>query len=136
MKIGIIKEGKTPPDERVPLSPAQCKEITEKFPDVELVIQKSNIRRFKDTAYANKGLTLVDAVDDCDVLMGVKEVPMNQLIPNKKYFFFSHTTKKQPYNRDLLKTMLDKKNNHLSFLKNHKQELTPMHKAKIIAYSQ
>jgi len=108
MKIGIIKEGKTPPDERVPLSPAQCKEITEKFPDVELVIQKSNIRRFKDTAYANKGLTLVDAVDDCDVLMGVKEVPMNQLIPNKKYFFFSHTTKKQPYNRDLLKTMLDK----------------------------
>ena len=108
MKIGIIKEGKTPPDERVPLSPAQCKEITEKFPDVELVIQNSTVRRFKAEEYINNGLTMVDSVDDCDVLMGVKEVPMNQLIPNKKYFFFSHTTKKQPYNRDLLKTMLDK----------------------------
>ncbi len=108
MKIGIIKEGKTPPDERVPLSPAQCKEITEKFPDVELVVQKSNIRRFKDMEYMDIGLTLVDSVDDCDVLMGVKEVPAENLIPNKKYFYFSHTTKKQPYNRDLLKTMLDK----------------------------
>jgi saccharopine dehydrogenase (NAD+, L-lysine-forming) len=108
MKIGIIKEGKTPPDERVPLSPTQCKEIIEKFPEVQLVVQKSHIRRFKDEEYANKGLTLVDSVDDCDVLMGVKEVPMNNLIPNKKYFFFSHTTKKQPYNRELLKTMLDK----------------------------
>jgi saccharopine dehydrogenase (NAD+, L-lysine-forming) len=108
MKIGIIKEGKTPPDERVPLSPAQCKEITEKFPDVELVVQKSNIRRFKDIEYTNLGLTLVDSVDDCNVLIGVKEVPVENLIANKKYFYFSHTTKKQPYNRDLLKKMLDK----------------------------
>ena len=89
MKIGIIKEGKTPPDERVPLSPAQCKEITEKFPDVELVVQKSNIRRYKDEEYTNNGLTLVDSVDDCDILMGVKEVPAENLIPNKKYFYFS-----------------------------------------------
>ncbi len=108
MKIGIIKEGKTPPDERVPLSPTQCKEIVENFPDVELVVQKSNIRRYKDEEYAKNGLTLVDSVVDCDVLMGVKEVPLDQLIPNKKYFYFSHTTKKQPYNRDLLKAMLAK----------------------------
>ncbi|MDG1476903.1 MAG: NAD(P)-dependent oxidoreductase [Vicingaceae bacterium] len=108
MKIGVIKEGKTPPDERVPLSPEQCKEITEKYPNINLVVQKSNIRRFKDEEYANCGLDLVDSVDDCDVLLGVKEVPINQLIANKKYFYFSHTTKKQPYNRDLLKTMIAK----------------------------
>lgn len=108
MKIGIIKEGKTPPDERVPLSPAQCKEITDKYPNINLVVQRSNIRRFKDDEYASFGTTLVDSVDDCDVLIGVKEVPVDQLIANKKYFYFSHTTKKQPYNRDLLKTMLDK----------------------------
>lgn len=108
MKIGVILEGKTPPDERVPLSPEQCKEITEKYPNINLVVQKSNIRRFKDIEYANCGLDLVDNVDDCDVLLGVKEVPINQLIANKKYFYFSHTTKKQPYNRDLLRAMLDK----------------------------
>ena len=94
MKIGIIKEGKTPPDERVPLSPAQCKEIVDNYPDVQLVVQKSNLRRFKDYNYEELGITLVDDVSDCDVLMGVKEVPENQLISSKTYFYFSHTTKK------------------------------------------
>ena len=108
MKIGVILEGKNPPDERVPLSPSQCKEIINRFPSVDLVVQKSNVRRFKSSEYDELGVEVVDFVDDCDVLLGVKEVPINQLIPNKTYFYFSHTTKKQPYNRDLLKAMLDK----------------------------
>ena len=108
MKIGVIKEGKNPPDERVPLSPEQCKEITEKFPSIDLVVQKSNVRRFKDEEYAKLGVKMVDTVDDCDVLMGVKEVPINDLIDNKTYFYFSHTIKKQPYNRNLLLAMMDK----------------------------
>ena len=109
MKIGLIKEGKNPPDKRVPLSPKQCKWITEKYPDVELVVQKSQIRKYKDQEYLNEGITLVDNIEDCDVLLGVKEVPIDQLIPNKKYFFFSHTFKKQPYNRKLLQAIINKK---------------------------
>ena len=108
MKIGLIKEGKTPPDKRVPLSPKQCKWIQEKYPDVELVVQKSPIRKYKDQDYLNEGITLVDKVEDCDVLLGVKEVPIDQLIPNKKYFFFSHTFKKQPYNQKLLQAVIEK----------------------------
>lgn len=108
MKIGIIKEGKTPPDERVPFSPAQCQEISNKYPQIEIVVQKSNVRRYKDEEYKNRGINLVDSVTDCDVLMGVKEVPISQLIENKTYFYFSHTTKKQPYNRDLLRAMINK----------------------------
>lgn len=108
MKIGIIKEGKTPSDERVPLSPQQCKEVNEKMPSLEVVVQKSDVRRFKDEEYAQLGITLVDDVVDCDVLMGVKEVPIPQLIPNKTYFYFSHTIKKQPYNRGLLQEMMRK----------------------------
>ena len=102
MKIGIIKEGKIPSDERVPMSPKQCAEVKTTFPNIELVVQKSNVRRFKDEEYANVGITLVESVDDCDVLMGVKEVPIKELIANKTYFYFSHTIKKQPYNRALL----------------------------------
>jgi alanine dehydrogenase len=109
VKIGLIKEGKNPPDKRVPLSPKQCKWIKEKYPDVELVVQKSSIRKYKDQEYLNEGITLVDKVEDCDVLLGVKEVPIDQLIPNKKYFFFSHTFKKQPYNRKLLQAIINKK---------------------------
>ena len=109
MKIGIIKEGKTPPDKRVPLSPTQCQEIKQKYPQIDLVVQKSNIRKFKDDDYANAGIDLVDEVTDCDVLLGVKEVPIEDLIANKKYFFFSHTFKKQPYNRELLQAIIEKK---------------------------
>ena len=108
MKIGLIKEGKTPPDKRVPLSPKQCKWIKENYPHLELVVQKSPIRKYKDQDYSNLGIKLVNQVNDCDVLLGVKEVPIDQLIPNKKYFFFSHTLKKQPYNRKLLQAIIRK----------------------------
>ena len=108
MKICIIREGKLPPDERVPLSPVQCKEIVTKYPSIQIVVQKSSIRRFKDEEYAQNGLELVDSVDNCDILLGVKEVQIEDLIANKIYFFFSHTIKQQPHNRDLLKTLLAK----------------------------
>ncbi len=109
MKIGIIREGKTPPDKRVPFTPSQCEELMEKFPEVEVYVQSSPIRAFKDEDYSSKGIAVVDDVSDCDVLMGVKEVPLDMLVPNKKYFFFSHTYKEQPYNRELLQTILDRK---------------------------
>ncbi|KAB2809818.1 NAD(P)-dependent oxidoreductase [Phaeocystidibacter luteus] len=108
MKIGLIKEGKTPPDKRVPLSPSQCAELKEKYPQVEVVAQSSDIRAFTDNEYRAAGIPVVDDVSDCDVLLGVKEVPIDQLIPNKTYFFFSHTFKKQPYNRNLLRAILEK----------------------------
>ena len=79
-----------------------------KIPQIDLVVQKSNIRKFKDDDYANAGIDLVDEVTDCDVLLGVKEVPIEDLIANKKYFFFSHTFKKQPYNRKLLQAIIEK----------------------------
>lgn len=108
MKIGIIREGKTPPDKRVPLSPEQCERILNEYPEVELYVEKSEIRKFKDSEYERLGIAVVDNVEHCDVLLGVKEVPIDQLIPNKKYLFFSHTFKKQPYNRKLINAVLDK----------------------------
>ncbi|HKK39626.1 MAG TPA: NAD(P)-dependent oxidoreductase [Cryomorphaceae bacterium] len=108
-KIGIIREGKTPPDKRVPLTPAQCRQLIEIYPDIELLVESSPIRAFKDKEYADAGIQVVEDVSDCSVLFGVKEVPLEMLIPNKTYFFFSHTYKKQPYNRDLLRTILSKK---------------------------
>lgn len=107
MKIGIIKERKSPPDRRVVLSPRACQIVKEKFPNAEILIEPSPIRVFSDQAYRDAGFELTDNMDQCDVLLGVKEVPIEALIPNKKYFFFSHTIKKQAYNRDLLRAVLD-----------------------------
>ena len=108
MKIGIIKERKSPPDKRVVLSPEICKELLQSFPELEIIVETSDSRAFSDQSYMDLGIKVVDNVDDCDVLLGVKEVPMDTLIPNKKYFFFSHTIKKQSYNRELLNVLLEK----------------------------
>ena len=107
-KFGIIKERKNPPDRRVVFSPNGIKNVKSMFPEAEFLVENSNIRIFEDQEYVNAGIPVSEDISECDVLLGVKEVPIDHLIPNKKYFFFSHTIKKQPYNRDLLRAILDK----------------------------
>lgn len=106
MKIGILREGKIPVDKRVALVPAHCVEIQSKF-GCEVVVQPSPIRQIPDSEYVEAGIKLQEDLSDCDVLFGVKEVPIAELIPGKTYFFFSHTYKKQPYNAKLLKACVD-----------------------------
>ena len=108
MKFGIIKERKNPPDRRVVFSPEKLNEFKVNFPSSEIKVESSEIRIFTDEEYLNFGIEVSNDVSDCEVLFGVKEVPIEALIPNKKYFFFSHTIKKQPYNRALLNAILDK----------------------------
>ncbi len=108
MKFGIIKERKNPPDRRVVFSPEELKQLKSEFPTAEIEVESSDIRIFSDEQYANLGINVTNDMNSCDVLFGVKEVPVDALIPNKKYFFFSHTIKKQPYNRKLLQALLEK----------------------------
>jgi alanine dehydrogenase len=108
MKFAIIKERKNPPDRRVVFPPSLCDDVVKQFPKLEFLVETSDVRFFNDSRYSDKGFTVTDSVAECDVMLGVKEVPISALIPNKKYFFFSHTIKKQPYNRDLLNAILDK----------------------------
>lgn len=109
MKFGIIKEGKIPVDHRAPLTPDQCRVLKDTYPQLEIAVQPSEIRAFANEEYEAQGINLQENLSDCDVLLGVKEVPIDMLIPNKTYLFFSHTYKKQEYNRDLLRAILDKK---------------------------
>ena len=108
MKIAVIREDKIPVDKRVPLTPAQAYEVAEKF-KAEVNIQESEVRVYKAEEYQNYNFTPVKDISDNDILLGVKEVPIEKLIPEKTYLFFSHTIKEQPYNRDLLRAVLDKK---------------------------
>lgn len=106
MKIGIIKETKTPIDNRVALSPDQIIQLKKRYPNAEIVVQSSDIRAFSDVEYRNKGIPVVEDVTDCDVLFGIKEAKIDTLIPNKHYFFFGHIAKMQEYNRPLLQTFI------------------------------
>jgi alanine dehydrogenase len=108
MKFGIIKERKNPPDRRVVFTPEELVKLKAQFPQAEIKVESSDIRIFPDETYSNLGFEVTEDVSDCDVLIGVKEVPVDALIPDKKYFFFSHTIKKQPYNRKLLVACLEK----------------------------
>jgi saccharopine dehydrogenase (NAD+, L-lysine forming) len=108
-KIGLLREGKIPIDRRVTLTPALAKTVMNRFPGVEVIAQRSDIRCFADAEYDKEGIRLVDSLEECDIILGVKEVPLDLLIPEKTYFFFSHTIKKQRYNRKLLQEILRKK---------------------------
>ena len=108
MKFALITERKNPPDRRVVFSPTELVQLKSQFPTAEIKIESSEIRVFKDEEYSNLGFEVSTDVSDCDVLIGVKEVPVDYLIPNKKYFFFSHTIKKQSHNRKLLAACLEK----------------------------
>lgn len=106
--LGLIREGKIPADNRVALTPAQCKFLTSHFPDIQIQVQTSPNRCFSDQEYLKAGMPITDDLSNCDVLLGIKEVPISQLIPNKTYLFFSHTKKKQPYNQAMMHAMMDK----------------------------
>ena len=105
--IGLIREGKIPSDNRVALTPAQCKWLKSNFSDVSIIVQHSENRCFSDQEYIHAGIEVTDDLSACNLLLGIKEVPITQLIPSKKYIFFSHTKKKQPYNQKLLHAMMD-----------------------------
>ena len=109
INIALIREEKVPHDTRTPITPRQARQIKETYPSINIFCQSSDIRCYSDDEYRNEGIELVKDVSHCDILLGVKEVKIESLIPGKTYLFFSHTIKKQPYNQELLKAIIDKK---------------------------
>jgi saccharopine dehydrogenase (NAD+, L-lysine forming) len=108
LKIGLIREGKIPADNRVALTPKQCKWIQENK-NISIIVQHCETRCYKDSEYIAAGIEIKEDISECDILLGIKEVPVDMLIPDKVYFFFSHTKKLQPYNQRLLQTIISKK---------------------------
>jgi len=108
LTIGIIKEGKTPQDNRTPLTPEHCQRLMTMFPDIKIIAEPSDFRCFNDEEYQNAGVEVTNDLEKCDLLLGIKEVPTEQLISGKTYMFFSHTTKMQPYNREMLQEVINK----------------------------
>lgn len=127
LKIAIIREGKSPADSRVPLNPVQCKTLIDE--GINLVVQSSQVRCFKDEDYREEGVPVVEDIHDYDIMLGVKEVPIDQLINNKTYFFFSHTIKEQVYNRPLLQAIIEKNIRLIDY-----ETITNDHGARVIAF--
>ncbi len=108
-RIGLLRETKTPTDRRVALSPGQCVELMNRYPNVEVVVQPSEIRCFKDSEYIEAGIPLKEDLNECHLLIGIKEVKATTLIPQKHYMFFAHVAKKQPHNLKMLQEIARKR---------------------------
>src|SRR5205085_11753330 len=109
LKIGLIREGKIPADNRVALTPSQCKWIHKNHPEIQIIVQHSDHRCFSDKEYTVAKVEVREDISECDIMMGIKEVPVNMLIEGKTYLFFSHTKKLQPSNQKLLQAIIAKK---------------------------
>ena len=129
IKIGILKEEKVPVEKRVPFTPLQCSELIRDYPGLEIIVQRSENRCYADEEYASFGLPLSDDLSSCDVLMGLKERPTDLFFPGKKYFIFSHTTKMQAHNREMLKAILAKNIELVDY-----ECLTDTHHSRVIGF--
>ncbi|MBX2923389.1 MAG: alanine dehydrogenase [Chitinophagaceae bacterium] len=106
ISIGLIREGKIPADNRVALIPSQCKWIHKQSQGVRIIAQSSPHRCFTDREYLSAGIEVKEDVSDCNILLGIKEVPVQMLIPGKTYLFFSHTKKRQESNREMFRHII------------------------------
>jgi saccharopine dehydrogenase (NAD+, L-lysine forming) len=109
MHIGILKETRAPADRRVALTPAAAARLLNLYPEFNVTVESSNIRSYGDEEYRQAGIRIANDLTECDLLVGIKEVEISSLIPGKSYLFFSHTAKKQPHNRELLREIIKKK---------------------------
>lgn len=125
--IAVIREEKNPPDARVPLTPPQVAKLRAR--GIDIVVQPSEGRTFKDHEYADLGVPVVEHIGDRDLLLGVKEVPIDKLIAGKTYCFFAHVAKEQPYNQELMRALLDKGITHIDY-----EYLTGEHGKRLIAF--
>jgi saccharopine dehydrogenase (NAD+, L-lysine-forming) len=107
--IGLLREGKVPADNRVALTPAQCKWIQKNAPEVRVLVQSSPHRCYSDKEYRSAGIEVLEEMGECDILFGIKEVPVKDLLSGKTYLFFSHTKKKQPYNQGMFRAILEQR---------------------------
>jgi saccharopine dehydrogenase (NAD+, L-lysine-forming) len=129
MKLAILRETKNPPDRRVPFTPVQCRQLLDRYPQLEICIQPDKNRCFSNGEYEFQGICICEDIADYDLLIGVKEVKTEYLIPGKTYMFFSHTAKKQKHNLGLLKSVIQKKIQLIDY-----EYLTDNNKIRIVAF--
>jgi len=92
---------------RIPLAPKQVRKLVQKN-NFKVIVQPSNRRAFQLPEYIAAGATVNEDLSEASLILGVKQVPQELLIPNKSYAFFSHTIKAQKDNMELLDACLEK----------------------------
>lgn len=106
--IGIRREDKNVWERRAPLTPDHVAELCETH-RVRIGVQRSERRAFSERDYLRGGASLVDDLDGCSVVLGVKEMPAELFRPGRAYLFFSHVTKGQAHNMPMLRRLVEQR---------------------------
>uniref|UniRef100_A0A646QGR2 Alpha-aminoadipic semialdehyde synthase n=1 Tax=Hemiscolopendra marginata TaxID=943146 RepID=A0A646QGR2_9MYRI len=104
--LAVRREDSSVWERRAPLSPASVRQLTRE--GVKVLVQPSNRRAYPMQSYANAGAIIQEDISEAPLIVGVKQVPIDSLIPYKTYCFFSHTIKAQEANMPLLDAILEK----------------------------
>jgi len=107
MKFGIRNEDKSQWERRVPLVPVDVRALRDA--GLPAVVQASPRRAFADAEFASAGVPVQEDLSDCDVIIGIKEIPPARIEAGKIYLFFSHVIKGQPANMPMLRRLLELK---------------------------
>lgn len=105
--IGIRRENKGRHERRAPLAPEHLNEAAATFPDLQFVVQPSSIRVYDEASYLAAGASASEDLSSADLIMGVKEIPIELLERGQSYIFFSHTIKGQSHNMPTLRRMME-----------------------------
>lgn len=103
--LGIRREDKSRWERRTPLGRRDVKRLVQG--GITIHVQSSPSRCVTDQEYADAGAVIVDELTEATVILGVKEVPIERILPGRAYLFFSHTMKGQSYNMPMLRRLLD-----------------------------
>jgi len=104
--VGIRKEDKRKYECRAAVSPEQVRDSIARH-GLCYLVEPSPIRIFPDAAYAEAGASVQADLSKADVILGVKEIPVDKLAAGMAYAFFSHTVKGQQHNMAMLQRLLD-----------------------------
>ena len=129
--IGIRREDKSVWERRVALTPNNVKTILQRNSNIRVIVQPSQTRIFNDKEYKENGAEINEDLTQCKLIIGVKEVGINFLLPNKAYMFFSHVIKGQPYNMPLLDAVLEKKITLFDY-----EKITDEHDKRLVAFGE
>ncbi len=106
VRIGIRREDKSIWERRVPIIPQHVRQLQEEH-GIEVWVQPSEIRVFRDEEFAQAGARVEEDISPCPVVFAVKEIPAHFFQPGHTYVFFAHVIKGQPYNMPMLRRMLE-----------------------------
>jgi alanine dehydrogenase len=106
LKIGIRREDKNPLEVRVPIIPEDVRRLVHDG-SIPVVLEASPGRVLPDREFIAAGATVRADLADCPLVLGIKEIPVHKLEPEKTYIFFAHVIKGQPHNMPMLRRLME-----------------------------